>query len=312
MNLRRLAFIASLCAVAIALPSMATANIVESDEAADGEVIEFFDGVRASGAGSSHTAIASGVESVYQNPSGLARAPMYVLDGSFTYTPQGLLMSAGVADSKLNPNLAAGVGYSYFIGRGDFDNLSGHDVRAGLAIPAVPEQISVGAGVRYLRITDTDIPTSEDDEQLLLHGVTVDAGVNFRVADLLHLGLKGENLIDHCADDDRCRGMTPTTITGGIGVGEETSFMFSGEVGVDLTSSPDGPLFDFGGGIEYLVAGTVPIRAGFERREFLDRNMITAGGGWRSEDVGLDLSYGHDLRTATQFGHASASFSVYF
>lgn len=309
----RLAFIAVLAvATALGFPGIATA-----EDGPETELPEFFDGVRAGGAGSSHTAVASGFESLYQNPAGVARAPMYVLDGAFSYTPQGALLTGGIADSKINPNLAAGVGASYFIGQGDHDNLSGLDIRGAVGIPVVPEQVSVGAGVRYLRITDTDIqtegPEAEEDDQLLIHGVTIDAGVNFRATDMLHLGLKGENLIDHCADDDACRGATPTRISGGIGLGDETGFMFSGDVAVDLTSSADDtPLIDFGAGIEHLVGGTMPIRAGFQRRAFLDRNLVTLGGGWRSEEIGFDMAYRHDINRATEFGYASASFSVYF
>lgn len=295
-----------------ALPALAVAqNGEQSDEPP--AIPEFFEGVRASGAGGSHTAVASGVDSIYQNPAGTARARMYVLDGAFSYTPQGALLTTGVVDSKLNPQLSAGFGYSYFIGRGDHEHLSGHDFRGALAIPVVHEQISVGAGVRYLRITDDRLPDiDEDDDQLLIHGVTIDAGVNFRAAEILHLGLKGENLIDHCADDPQCRGATPTRITGGLGLGEETSFMFSGEAGVDLTSDPEGPRFDAGVGVEYLVAGTVPLRAGFQRRDYVGRNLLTFGVGWHSEEVGVDASYRHDLSDAGQFGYASASFSVYF
>lgn len=308
------AFITALAiTVTLGLPAVGFA-----DDAVPDQLPAFFDGVRAGGAGSSHTAVASGVESLYQNPAGIARAPMYVLDGAFSYTPQGALLTAGIADSKLNPNLAAGIAGSYFIGQGDHDNLSGFDARAAVGIPVVPEQVSVGAGVRYLRIVDTDLPpdlqgNDDNEEQLLIHGVTIDAGINFRAAEVLHLGLKGENLIDHCADDDRCRGATPTRIAGGVGLGEETGFMFSGDVALDLTSSPDDtPLFDFGVGIEHLVGGVVPIRAGFQRRAFLDRSLITVGGGWRSEEVGFDMAYRHDLQRANQFGYASASFSVYF
>ncbi len=316
MRLRRFLVSILIVIVGASVSSPAFAESGDGPETLENEPIEFFTGVRGAGTGNSHTAVASGVDSLYQNPAGVARAPMYVLDGAFTFTPQGALMSAGVVDSKLNPQLAAGVGYTYFIGRGEHENLSGHDVKAAIGIPVVPEQISVGAGIRYLRITDTDLPepTGEDDEdaQLLIHGVTIDAGVNFQAADIFHLGLTGENLIDHCSDDERCRGSTPTRISGGVGIGEETGFMFSGDVSLDLTSSTEGPLFDFGAGAEYLVAGVVPLRLGYEHRAFLDRHLISAGGGWRSEEVGVDLAYRHDLNQADRFGYASASFSVYF
>ncbi len=273
---------------------------------------EFFEGVRATGAGSSHTAITSGVDSLYQNPAGMARAPMYILDSAFSYTPQGAIVGAGIADSKLNPDLAMAVSWNYFFGLDDHEHLSGHDARAGIGVPIIPEQVSIGAGIRYLRITDESIPIlDEDDDQLLINGVTFDAGINFRVADTIHLGLRGQNLIDRCADDGRCRGSTPTRITGGFGVGYETTFLLSGETTLDLTSGPE-PMFDFAVGGEYLMGYTVPLRVGFERRAFLDRNLLTFGIGWRSEQMGLDASYRHDVGELSEFGYLSGSISVYF
>lgn len=273
---------------------------------------DFFHGMRAGGAGSSHTAVASGVDAIYQNPAGIARAPMYVIDGTFSHAPEGALLSAGIADSKLNPQFAMGIAYNYFIGRGDLAHLSGHDARLAIAIPVVPEQISIGAGVRYLRIKDDRLPKEdEEDPQLMIHGVTFDAGINFRVAEMLHLGLKGQNLLDLCASDEVCRGSTPTRVGAGVGVGRETDFMISADAAVDLTSGPS-PTFDFGVGGEYLVAHAIPLRIGFQRRGFLDRNLLTVGAGWRSEQAGVDFSYQHDLNRSSQFGYMSGGFSVYF
>lgn len=304
----RAVVVALTVATIVGLPGLAAAQ----SDGPDSVLPEFFEGVRPAGAGGAHTAVTSGVDSLYQNPAGTARAPMYVLDAGFEYTPQGAMMNAGIVDSKINPQLAAGLGYTYFVGRGDHDSLSGHDARVAVGIPVVPEQISVGAGLRWLRITDEDIPETEDDDQLLIDGFTGDVGVNIQPSEMLHLGLKGENLIDHCADDDRCRGSTPTRVGGGVGVGDETTFLLSADAAADLTSSPEGPVFDFGVGLEYLAGAAVPLRAGFKRRAYLDRNMLTFGGGWRSEDVGLDLAYRHDLNDAGQFGYMSANFSVYF
>lgn len=315
MSSRRLLILALTIATILGIPTLGAAQ--EGDDNVErapgsGTLPDFFHGLRAGGAGNSHTAVASGVDAVYQNPAGVARAPMYVLDGTFSHSPQGALLSAGIADSKLNPQFAMGVAYNYFIGRDELENISGHDARLALAIPVVPEQISIGAGVRYLRIKDDRLPMEDDeDPQLMMHGVTFDAGINFRVAELLHLGLVGQNLIDLCSGDEVCQGSTPTRVGGGLGVGSETSFMISADAAADLTSGPS-PTFDFGVGGEYLVAHAVPLRIGFERRGHLDRNLLTAGGGWRSEQAGVDISYQHDLNDANRFGYISGGFSVYF
>lgn len=316
MSLRRstplITAVAIIFSVTIALPTVATAETDDRATTADRPLPEFFEGVRATGAGSSHTAITSGVDSLYQNPAGIARAPMYIVDTAFSYTPQGVILGAGVADSKLNPDLALGVSWNYFFGVGDHDHLTGHDGRVAIGVPVIPEQVSIGAGVRYLRITDETLPiANDDDDQILIGGLTFDAGINFRVAETIHLGLKGQNIIDRCADEPRCQGSTPTRITGGIGVGYETNFLLSGEATLDLTSGPD-PMFDFAVGGEYLLGYTVPIRAGFERRAFLDRDLVTVGIGWRSEQMGIDGSYRHDIGDLSEFGYLSGSFSFYF
>ena len=274
---------------------------------------ESYQGLRSSGVGNSHVAVASGTDAIYQNPAGIARAPMYVVDGAFSYTPQGALMSVGIADSKINPQIAGGATYNYFYGHSEHSHLSGHDVRVVAAIPAVPERVSIGIGGRYLRITDTTLPEIDDNPsaQVLLQGFTFDAGIAVRAADMLHLGLVGQNLIDHCRDNSLCRGTTPTRLTAGLGLGDETLFMISGQASLDLTSS-DTPLFDFAAGAEVLAAGIIPIRAGFERRAFLDRNLLTFGLGWRSEQAGVDFSYRHDLNDLDRFGYISGGFSVYF
>lgn len=294
--------------MAVALPATAVAD---NGDGPEHPLPDFFEGVRATGAGSSHTAIASGVDALYQNPAGIARAPMYVVDGAFSYSPKGAITGAGVTDSLHNPEFALGLSWNYFFGIGDHDHLSGHDGRVAFGIPAVPEQISIGAGLRYLSFTDESLPrTDEDDEQTLFRGLTFDAGVNFRLGDTIHLGLKGENFIDHCADNSRCRGATPTRVTAGFGAGFETSFLFSGEASVDLTSG-ESPLFDFAAGAEYLAGQVAPIRIGFQRRAFLDRNFLTIGMGWRSEDFGIDGSYRHDLNQPDEMGYMALSFSLY-
>ncbi len=118
-------------------------------------------------------------------------------------------------------------------------------------------------------------------------------------------------MIDPCADDARCRGFAPTTITAGVAIGRETSFVLATDVGFDVTSL-DEPALNVGVGAEYLIGGAVPVRAGFMRRGAIDHNFLTFGGGWRSPSAGVDLSYQHDLQRSSEVGYIAGSFSLYF
>ncbi len=312
MRFSRIMLIIAAVAATVGFASTAVAD--DAPDSTDRPLPEFFEGVRASGAGASHTAVTSGFDSLYQNPAGVARYPMYAIDGAFSYAPQGMIMTAGITDSLLNPDFALGVGWSYFTGTGDHDHLSGHDGRVVLGIPVAPEQLVVGVGLRYLRIADESLPPdpTDDHSHLLINGLTFGAGVNFRASDMVHLGLQVENLIDHCEDNGLCRGATPTQVTGGLGVGDELNFMLTGEATADLTSGPD-PMLDFALGGEYLVGHTTWLRAGFQHRSFLDRNLISIGIGWLSEEMGMgfDVSYRHDLNHSSELGYLSTSFSFY-
>ena len=278
---------------------------------------EFSQGVRPAGMGDAFTSVAVGTDALHHNPAGAARAVMYALDASYEYTPEGNVLSASVVDSKTNPNVAAGIAYGYYFGRGDND-LRGHDIRLGLAIPVLPERISVGVGGRYLLIKDTILQESPDTGEEVqtdvqrINGPTLDAGILFKASNQLHLGIVGQNLIDQCheaCEPTPARHIAPTRISGGIGFSTESGFLIAGDGGVDLTDS-DSPALDAGVGAEYLIQGMVPLRAGYQYRGAFPQHLLTIGAGWRSSAAGVDLGYQLDLLdTSNMF--IMGSFSVY-
>lgn len=264
---------------------------------------DFTEGVRPLGMGEAYTAVASGTGALYHNPAGIARNLMYAVEGTYEYNPFGSVLNAAVVDSKTNPDVAAGVSYSYFFGRGDFSEVSGHDFRLGLALPVVPERVSVGVAGRYL--------ITEADGVETIRGFTLDAGVLFRPANQLHVGVAGRNLIDVCPEDEFCAGVAPTIISGGLGFGDDTTFMLSADVGADLTTDPDGAALLVEAGAEFLAGGVFPLRAGFQHNAALDANYATGGLGWRSETAGVDLGARIDTGDADNLW-INGSFSVYF
>ena len=273
---------------------------------------EFSQGVRSGGMGEAFTAVATGTSALFHNPAGAARASMYALDAGYEYTPDGNALSASIVDSKTNPSIAAGVGYGYYFGRGDND-VRGHDIRLGLALPVMPDRISVGVGGRWLIIKDTEdvlddagdpVPTDVE----LMNGPTIDAGIMFRATNQLHFGVAGKNLIEQCKKAG-CETIAPTIITGGLSFGLEMGLLLSGDIGVDISTSED-PAPDAGAGVEYLIGGSVPIRAGYQYRGGLVQHLLTFGAGWRSTAAGVDFGYQLDLLdTSNMF--FMGSFSVY-
>ncbi len=298
--------------LAVALTSLTSANAFAQladpiGTTAPGNFSDETRSARSQGMGEAFTSIANGTGGIYQNPAGVARSVMYSVDGLFEYTPSGTILNASIVDSKTNPSLAAGAGYSYFFGRDELSHLTGHDIRLALGVPVVPDRVAIGVGGRYMIMTDSS--GSKDD--IFIKGFTLDAGLIFRLADMLHLGIAGKNLIDVCDKDARCHGLAPTTVTGGLSLGRETSFVLAADVGFDLTTRAD-PALNFGVGAEYLISGILPIRAGFKRDGATEHNFITFGGGWRSSAAGVDVSYQHDLQNSSKVGYIAGSFSLYF
>jgi hypothetical protein len=287
MNMRRFAVLSALC-LTLLVSASATAQ-------------EFTQGARPTGLGQAYTAVSTGASGIYHNPAGIARAVMYSLEGTFEYTPNGSVLNAAVMDSKTNPDLGAGVAYSYFLGRGDTD-VNGHDIHLGLALPVLPDRISLGLGGRWI--------IAKVDGVQIINQPTVSAGALFRVSEMIHLGLAGKNLIDVCSDDEQCGDVAPTLIALGASIGDETNFLVSSDLEMDLTSDPDSVALNVDAGAEYMIGQIVPIRLGYQHKGVDATNFVTGGLGWRSNQAGVDAGFRINPADPSIF-YAVASFSLY-
>lgn len=269
---------------------------------------EFTRGARPAGMGQAYTGVAEGTSALYFNPGGVASRMMYQAEGLYEYTPTGSILNASIIDSKTNPDVAAGVAYSYHFGRGDHSGLSGHDVRLAVAIPALPERISIGVGGRYM-IVKSELPDGETVE--LINGFTLDAGALFRASDLIQIGVAGRNLLNLCEKDALCSRVAPTTVAAGLSIADNQSFIVAIDGGADLTSDPDSVHPFFQGGVEYFAGGVVPLRLGYQRLQVDERNMFTAGLGLRLKSAGIDTGFRMDL-SDTDYFFVNTSVSLFF
>ena len=266
---------------------------------------EFFEGTRPIGMGGTANALSEGTSGLYQNPAGIASAMLYTIEGAYTYTDQGNILSAAVVDSKTNPSVSAGFGLGYYFTHGD-EAITALDLRVPLAFPIVPQRASLGVAARYLSVTNDGIET--------LSGFTFDAGILFRITDQVQLGVAAKNLIDQCEIEAQCRGLAPRMVGGGVAFTGVQDLANVGDLDFDLNSR-DSPTLGFSLGAEYLVQQMLPIRLGFARSGVREENVLTAGTGWRSTSAGVDLSYQHVLSAADDervgFGLLSLGISVY-
>ena len=265
--------------------------------------MQYAEGSRPTGMAGAYTAVATGPSGLFHNPAGIATARMYAIGATYEYTPFGNVLNASVVDSQTNPKLSAGAAYSYLIGH-DNEGVSGHDIRLGLAVPIMPETISVGIGGRYAILKEGD---SE-----LARGFTLDAGLLFQIIEQFHAGVTAKNILDICNQPVRCRGVMPFAIAAGVSYGSEsTPFRFSGDVGLDINSEADDVNFQYEVGGEYMIAGAVPVRLGYQYRELDTSNHLTAGFGWRKSRFGIDASTNLNLNDLSSFT-ISSSINLYF
>jgi opacity protein-like surface antigen len=242
-------------------------------------------GARPLGMGSAFTPNASGNGAIYHNPAGVGTSLMYSVEAGYEVSDDANIFAASVVDSKINPRLAAGAGYSFTSGQGAAKKVSGHDGRLILASQVVPELMVVGVGGRYL-----DFSGPEDTG---FKGFTLDVGAVFKVTDGLFLGAAGRNLIDPCADseDEVCpTGLAPRTISGGVAFGTSLGFQLVADVEADLSKKEETAL-RYAGGVELLLAQLLALRGGYQYHALTKSNVVATGAGLKTQVAGFDIGY---------------------
>lgn len=333
-------------AVGLLSPAAAVAQIDEADaaltdafrDAARAVPSPEVRGIRSMGMGDAFVGGGGGVSAVYSNPAAVISGAVY--EGAATYIRSfgSDLNSLGVSlvDAKTNSSLAAGFGYSLGLGENAalqdlFDanaevvsstraRIVDHDIHGVIALPVVPQRLSLGAGVHYYRhargrwtqtVTErtergtdgqTTVSLDDVDENYAVddRGITLDAGVLALASDQFSLGFSVANLLNH---EEIAGGRT---FRGGAAL-----FLESVHIEAEWRAST---LAD--GGLEHgaavgleAVIQQAPLRVGF-RYQNTDAMFLALGGGFRADRFGGDLAFEQNVRASAdrRFGFSMSLF----
>ena len=226
--------------------------------------------------GGAYRAIALGGEAITGSPAALAlrRRYEFELSGAFDSKTKFGYGSVAVIDSQTT-DLAAGLSYHFAsLGSGDLQR-SANLLTLGFAAP-LSESFFLGGGVKYLI----------ESGAIAANSVTVDASLLVRLSESLLVSLNGQNLIDVGNPDlRRYYALGLAYATGSLTAAFDTRADFNGP----------SVRFAYHGGLEYVVGGAFPLRAGYSYDNILSTQYVSGGAGFFSKTGGIDLAYRHEL-----------------
>lgn len=245
----------------------------------------------AAGIGDAARSTAYGQAAMVFNPAGISQVPVYELQIGYGYTNilEGHALSASIVDSATNDYVAAGVGYSF--GHRQISeqiSLQTHQLRGALASGFRGETVSVfgGAGVRWYR--------SSPDEGDATDYLTMDVGALLVLSNLVRIGIVGQNLIP----TDRDAGL-PTTIGTGLAA-TYGGFLAAFDTAIDLDTNEDVSV-QYNFGLQYTVLDMLPLRIGFQLDKIVEDKRMTAGIGYWSPLLAVDIGYQHSIDNTDSF-----------
>ncbi len=259
---------------------------------------------RALGMGDAVRALGFGTAGLYFNPAAMSQGMQYAIDVGYGYRSWASRHNGHVSlvDSKTNPNVAGGVAYAYSRGTKGSVLTQTHDIRSGVSSAFRSKGIffGYGGGFRYMKISAKDSKNSRNN--LSKWAPTLDVGVLLGINNLFFIGVTGTNLIKMpvsktTRSTDRGIPYAPRAV--GIGVGVVYSILHFGvDVDIDLQSKEKATVSPMLG-LELTLAQAIAVRAGFiwDRVGTIveDQKRITAGLGYVSQYVGVDVGYAHDV-----------------
>lgn len=286
----------ALAAVAPARQALADPTAVETTDTPSVFAYDYgeVETTRSSALSGALRAAGNGTTGIFLNPANLALTRVYHIEALGEITPEvGRQVYGGaVVDSTTN-RLAGGVSVT-----GGFMDPSGTDrswmdIRMALAFP-ISDVIFIGVGGRYLKLTENGngpfgpskasggLKDPSGGRFALVNLPTFDAGVTLKLANIVYIGLSGQNLTYPN------NGYLPTTAGGGIAVATQ-DFTIEGD-GVADFSSYSGPRARAMIGGEYLLINHIPLRAGYRYDQGANSHAVSAGVGYMAREFSIEAS----------------------
>ncbi len=243
--------------------------------------------------GEAMRADARGATSITLNPAGLSLNQQLVFAGSYGFRPtdHASLVSAAACDSTVA--IPGCFHYNYFTAEpeiaGNSMNRSAHQFGIS-ASRALTQNILLGVNSKYFRYK-SDLPMEEN-----VNGFAFDFGLILRLGSVISLGGVGYNLL---TTEDTPQ--YPRAVGGGVALKpvDALSLVFDARWNLDTEiEEMKGPRF--GGGAEYFFSSKdrqsgFPIRAGVLRDDGTEVTYMTAGTGYVTTRVGIDLGVRREM-----------------
>ena len=269
---------------------------------------------RALAMGDAVHAMGMGTSGLYFNPATMSQTMAYAIDVGYGYRSwtNGHNVHLAFVDSKTNPDVAGGSGYTYTYAKKNDIKTQIHDIRfaASSQYRTGSFLLCYGAGLRTFQLKQdgpTGIPSLGDWMW------DMDIGVLLGVSDLFYIGVSAMNVIGKSRTDRSLRISKQSTATNlfaprtfATSIGFSYSILNVGlGMDIDLQSKGEnkatinGPLV----GVELTLAQMIALRAGFAwdrvgtgvLRDGHEQMRVSAGLGYVSKYVGVDVGYAHDV-----------------
>lgn len=262
--------------------SLASSIAMAQVAAVDGPALNDLSSSRNMAMGGAFEALGYGGEVIVGNPAGLSLYKRYQIEATGSWdVPLGYGFGSVMVADSTNP-LAMGISYT-FATYGGAERRWAHLTNVALSY-AIADLIHIGITTRHQVIVGPKPANS----------ITMNAGLLVKPTQWLTFGFSGHNLI-HVYNPDVRRYFVASIAAQILG---QLSPAF--DFRMDF-NDPSGAKFSYHGGLEWLIAETFPIRAGYAYDGIANgvpnasHHYVSGGIGWFSSGSGIDFAYRHEI-----------------